>query len=521
MIKQAYLATRFDSPLRVPFLGLAMCIALSGCASEALKRAPSAPDRPWKPQAQDAADTRAGKIESVATTGKPELAPGFSVPVVPEAMVLPPAPVINNKQAYGLPALIDIAQRENPETRLAWNRAKQAALAVGTVEATFLPQLSANVISGWQKNHTPLPLLPGNRSLDTEFHGVVPALALEWLIFDFGQRKALAEGAKHASFAANVLFNGTHQRIIHEVTNAYYLYAGANAKNGIAGQALKNANQIANAVEARQKAGLATVLETSQANQQVAQAKLRQVTAQGDQQMAYQALLAAVGLPATTNLKIANPPGNPLPHANSTLTDEAIQMAISRRPDVLASYAAMKASKEGIAAAEAEFMPKVYLGAVAARNRTNFDVRGLPSLSQTTGSSSVILGVTIPIFDGGLRASRLQDAKTRADSASDIFRQSQQAAMREIIAATNMLRTALASHQAASGLVNTAKTTYEGALEAYRQGLGTLTAVTIADTALLDAQQARLDARTASQVAAANLAFVTGNMTAARESWIE
>ena len=514
MIKQAFFPSRFNPALRQPRLVLAMCVVLSGCASDALMLAPASPDKPWKPSAQD-------PVVSATTSGSPEVPSGFGVPALPEVSVLPAAPAIDSKQAYGLPELIDIAQRENPDTRLAWNRARQAALAVGMVEATFLPQLSANVIGGWQKTHTPLPLLPGNRSINTELHGVVPALALEWLIFDFGQRSALAEGARQASFAANVLFNGMHQKIIHEVTHAYYQYGGANAQILVADQALKNARQIANAVEARRKAGLATVLETAQANQQVAQAKLRQVTAQGNQQIAYQALLAAAGLPANLRIKVGAPPKNTLPDTNTMLTDEAIRLAISRRPDVLASYAAMKASAQGITAAEAEFLPKVYLGAVAARNRTNFDVRGLPGLQQQTSSSNVILGVTIPIFDGGLRSARLQDARIQADKASDVFQQSRQAAMREIIAASNMLRTALASHQAASELVRTAKTTYDGALEAYRQGLGTLTAVTIADTALLDAQQARMDARTASQVAAANLAFVTGNMTAARESWIE
>ncbi|MDY0270901.1 MAG: TolC family protein [Advenella sp.] len=513
MIKQRYMPTRSRPLSFTRFLVLAILAAFSGCASDALNLAPAAPDTPWKPAPQDTAS-------SENTSGKLDMPLGFSVPVVPEASVLPAAPVINPGRVYGLPELIDIAQQENPDTRLAWNRARQAALAVGVVDSTFLPRLSANVISGWQKTHTPLPLLPGNHSINTEMHGVVPALALEWLIFDFGQRKAIAEGARQASFAANVLFNGSHQKIIHDVTHAYYQYGGAHSQTVVAAQALKNAHQIARAVEGRRKAGLATVLETAQANQQVAQAKLRQVTAQGNQQIAYQALLAAVGLPATMDIKISPPPKHALPGTNSTLTDEAIRMAISRRPDVLASYAAMKASAQGITAAKAEFLPKVYLGAVAARSHTNFDVRGLPSLSQQTGSSSVILGVTIPIFDGGLRSARLQDARIQAASAADVFQKSQQAAMREMIAASDMLRTALASYQAASELVRTAKTTYDGALEAYRHGLGTLTAVTMADTALLDAQQARMDARTASQAAAANLAFVMGDMTTARESWV-
>ena len=41
---------------------------------------------------------------------------------------------------YTLPELIDIAQRHHPETREAWEKARQAALAVGIAEATYLPR---------------------------------------------------------------------------------------------------------------------------------------------------------------------------------------------------------------------------------------------------------------------------------------------------------------------------------------------------------------------------------------------
>src|SRR5690606_34919474 len=130
--------------------------------------------------------------------------------------------------------------------------------------------------------------------------GVVPALALEWLIFDFGQRNAITDGARHMSYAANVLFNGAHQKIIHDVTHAYYQYGAARSQVSIAAQALTNGRYIEDAVEQRRKAGLATIVETAQASQQVAQAKLRQVNAEGLEQLAYQALLAAVGLPPFT-----------------------------------------------------------------------------------------------------------------------------------------------------------------------------------------------------------------------------
>lgn len=505
---QSNLISRFKG------LAAATCVVLSGCAPDALTLAPAHPNVPW----------RLAPNELTASTDAPttlSTAKNFTLPSVPEVATLSPMPTLSSEHRYSLPELIDIAQRGNPDTHLAWNRAKQAALAVGVAEATFLPRLSANVIGGWQKTHTPLPLLPGNRSIDTELHGVVPALALEWLIFDFGQRKAITDGAKHASYAANVLFNGAHQRIIHDVTQAYYQYGAARSQVKVATQALKNSRLIAEAVEQRRKAGLATVVETAQANQQVAQANLRKVNAKGVEQTAYQVVLASAGLPPTAQIHISEPLNRQLPDTNTVLTDQAISIALSQRPDVLASYAAIKTAESSVAAAEADFMPKVYLGAVAAHNRTNFDMRGLPNLRQQTGSAGVLLGVTIPLYDGGLRAAGLKDAQIQVAKASSIFKKAQQSAMREMMAASDMLRSALVSFSAASELVRTATITYDAALEAYRHGVGTLTAATIAATAQLDAQQARVDARMKSQTAAANLAFAMGRMTSSSESWLD
>ncbi|QRG08402.1 hypothetical protein EZH22_08985 [Xanthobacter dioxanivorans] len=75
-----------------------------------------------------------------------------------------------------------------------------------------------------------------------------------------------------------------------------------------------------------------------------------------------------------------------------------------------------------------------------------------------------------------------------------------------ICVAGNALRAALESHKAASALASAASTTYDAALAAYRNGVGT---VTVADSGLLDARQAQADAL----IGAADLAFVVGAMT--------
>lgn len=499
-----------------PFACLAVFLGLSGCATNALDRAPVAHDQPW----------RAPVIsEPVPASGLSPLSDraeqGFVVPANRELSVLPEGVQINPDTPLGLTDLIDIAQRENPETRQAWNRAREAALAVGMVEATFLPMLSANVIGGHQRTRMPSPLvIDGRDSIETDVSGVVPALVLEWLIFDFGKRAALLEGAEQVSLAANILFNATHQKVIRDVTEQFYQYNTAYIRKQLAEQALSNHQKVAQAVRERMEGGVATSVELAVARQAVAQGRLRLVNSEGVRRNAYLGLLSAVGLPPTSRITIAMPPERRLPEPSDPMTDTALRQALTRRADIAASYAAMKAAQAGVKAAEAEFMPKVYLGAVAARNRANFGIRGLPELSQQATSRGVLLGVTVPLFDGGLRRARLGQEEINVQQARDALHHRQRDALREIVGAETLLRSSLESHQAASELVQTASIVYDAALESYKEGVGTITLATEAATGLLDARQAQTDAYGASLLAAANLAFLLGNMTSAQDNWL-
>ena len=47
------------------------------------------------------------------------------------------------RKRYDLAALIDLAERTNPNTRAAWEVAREAAAAEGLVESAYLPQISA------------------------------------------------------------------------------------------------------------------------------------------------------------------------------------------------------------------------------------------------------------------------------------------------------------------------------------------------------------------------------------------
>src|SRR5256886_5417447 len=86
-------------------------------------------------------------------------------------------PAIDPHKTYNLAELIDIAQRSNPETRVAWERARQAAAAVGLTESAYYPYLVAAAAGGYDpalfsfstlrvKQQTPPP------------HGTLPKLGV-------------------------------------------------------------------------------------------------------------------------------------------------------------------------------------------------------------------------------------------------------------------------------------------------------------------------------------------------------
>jgi outer membrane protein TolC len=60
------------------------------------------------------------------------------------------APLIDPDKRYRLPELIDLAQRLNPETPMAWEAARRGALAVGLVESEYFPVLAIPALGGYQ-----------------------------------------------------------------------------------------------------------------------------------------------------------------------------------------------------------------------------------------------------------------------------------------------------------------------------------------------------------------------------------
>ena len=168
--------------------------ALAGCGTPAIDTAPARPDRPWQPATGTDGAIVFGK--SQANTAS---ASSYVLPPNPALASVVAPPPIESGHAYTLAELIDIAQSSHPETRIAWDNARRAALAEGIAQSAYLPHVTASVIGGLRSTHGSQSGAGTRVDGSTTSEGSTAALSLEWLLFDFGQREALVEVAQQTS----------------------------------------------------------------------------------------------------------------------------------------------------------------------------------------------------------------------------------------------------------------------------------------------------------------------------------
>ena len=416
-----------------------------------------------------------------------------------------------SRKRYDLPALVDLAERTNPNTRAAWEVAREAAAAQGLVESEYLPQLSLQAIAGYE--HTPFPA-PKNLVPEGYFvsktREIIPALALKWLLFDFGRRDAALEGARADSFVANVAFTGAHQRLVFDVSQAFFDLGAARGRLHAAEKALTTALTTEDAATARRTNGLGTIVALAQAQRQTAQARYTLVAAQGGERTARANLVASLGVPAATELEVMDSAELPLPPAPAISLSKAVNEALAHRPDVIAALGKVDSAQAALKGERRSYYPVVELAGQAFQNIGSLSSDGRPYSTIDRPGQSILLSFSMPLFDGGLRRSRVSIADAKVREAESHLAAARDSASEQVVRAYDALVTSLAEYDAACALSTAAHTAYDAALRSYAQGVGTYPDLATEENAVVQGDTQVEDARANAHTAAAALALSMG-----------
>jgi len=467
-------------------------LVLAGCAAYApLANAPPSADRPWKgPEFQ--------RVES----GLPS-----------EARMQPERVAIEAHRTYELSGLIDIAQRSNPETRVAWEHVRQAALDAGIAEAAYYPKLAAAVTAAIATVPIPIPdtVVPGGVfRARTRF--AIPALSLEWLLLDFGRRSAAVDAARALTAEANAGFNAKHQEVVFGVTRDFYALTAALGRQNASQAAFDSAHTLAEAVTARHERGLATRPELLQAREEEARAAYDLEDATAAETDARMALLEMVGVGPSTPIEIADVSQRPLPPELSESVDDAVDRALAQRPDLIALLAEVEAQRAAVRGARAEFWPRLAARGDVGGNLGQLSVERSPYQGVSEEQYSVGLRFEWELFEGFERRNKVKLAESRQRAAESQLAHAREKTVREVWKAYNDAKVAVAKERAASALLAASEKSWSATIESYQHGLATFPDVRSAQQSLAQARALEQAARAGAWTRSAAFAVSTGDL---------
>ena len=448
------------------------------------QKAPSAPDHPW----------------DSAASAQQLKAPPRSAP----AVKMDPAKI------YTLAELVNIAEQNNPDTRVAWENAKARAADVGIAQSTLYPTMAAAVLAETSR----FGVLFGPYFVRQTVDSYAPTFLVDYVIFDLQRSQEIAI-TRNDLLAANLQFNDTHRRVIFQVMDAYYRLLDSKGQEEAAEANLKNAETVLQAAEARLDNGLATKPDVLEARSAAAQADYNLQAAIGATEIAHGDLATALGVSPTTQFQVESIHDLKLPDAIGGNVESSIDHALAQRPDLLARVAELRAAGAEVSSAKRAYAPKLSFSGSGGVSRAFGEQYPTPNYgvySPTFNPWDAELNLTWTLFDGLNREKRLARAEADRKQAEASLQATRDQIENQVWAAYSTARTALREQKAAAALLESASESYNAALESYNYGVRSQIDVVSAQKTLADARTADVTARTQLLTGLAALSFETGDL---------
>jgi outer membrane protein len=414
---------------------------------------------------------------------------------------------IEPDRTYSLAELIDLAEAHNPDTRVAWERARAQVAASGVARSELYPTLAAAAISQTSR----FEILFGPQFIRQTTQSFEGTLELRYLIFDFGGRSGRIGAAAADALASNFAFNDTHRRIIFQVEQTYYRLLNASGQEAAARSSLTNAETVQQSAEERLKQGLATLPDVLEARSATALARYELQAVLGAENIARGDLAAVLGdLP---NVAIHPQPLDRLsiPDSVEDSVDQAIQRAFAERPDLLEQLADVRSARAKVKEAHAAFYPNLEFSAAPSVGSLFGQQQAFPWAYTAGLDGGLSFTLNWTVFDGGARKHRLEQAEANVRGAVAEVSSKRDQIANDIWTAYSNVKTAFAQRQSAIAFLEAATRSYAAALESYNFGVRNLLDVTAAQRTLAQAQSTDVLARTQVLTSLADLAFRAGD----------
>lgn len=414
-------------------------------------------------------------------------------------------------RALTLPDLVDIALCRNPATSASWAGVRAAAAQIGIAKAATLPSVNASIGPTLSSSKSFQDTgfidsngnLVGGSSVLTQVNSSA-RLAVNYLIFDGGARRANIDAASAQQRAALASYADTAQGVVLNVITAYNSLAANRAVEAANVANLTFARQSRDLATGRKRAGVATGADQLQAETAFSQAELTLIQTRGAIATAAAQLAVAIGLPPTTRLDLA--PTAPLASGDRLKlgADALIADAEKLRPDIVAAKANVDAAAANVRSAQSAGRPS--MSATASNTLSAFDT----TIDRNVASAGVSLSV--PLFSGWNTRYNIAAARARLEQQTALAEQTRQQAGLDVYSNYVALDNALSSLTTARVLVQSATLSADLAQGRYKAGVGTFADLLNAQSALANARQQLVQSEFNVRTTNAQLARAVGSI---------
>jgi outer membrane protein TolC len=405
---------------------------------------------------------------------------------------------------------VRLASGQAPPVALATLRSDEADARVRQARAALLPSLS---LSGFWLNRT-----FNSKSLGIEFPSIPGQPPFPELIGPFNNYDARVNAGQTLLDWSSVVrvraasAQATGSRAERGVTvETAALSAALAYLRAVRGQAAVLARQADSTIaaelvalaQAQKAAGVSAAIDVTRARTQLVTAEGLLLVARNQLDRARIELTRALGLEAATRLTLTDTLAGALGAADvPAQRDSAVAAALAQRPDLKAELARAGAARQTGAAIRAERLPRLAVGA-------DYGVNG-PTMPRSIATRDLTLQVSVPLIDGFRREARLaeQDAVVRESEVRE--RDLRQQIVADVDGALLDLHSANAQQVVAAEQLRLAADELSQSRQRFKAGVAGNIEVINAQSSLIRARDADIDARFAAASARVSLARAAG-----------
>lgn len=345
-----------------------------------------------------------------------------STPLAPTA-TLQAAPVVG----LSLSDAISTALAKNPDYQQWLNNEAPSSMAVKSAYATFLPGATVsggfNYTGSGQSNFGGTNVVKTSSSVGTSYN-----INLSWgldgrVLMGPGQTKANLRATQQQIDAANVQLRSA-------VLVAYLNVLQTNARIDVVTQQTKRNQVFLDLARARYQVGQATMLDVRQAEVTLGQSNVDLLVARQQNADARLELYRLMGVPAPAALEAVTLTDSFPVITPAYSLDSLLALAAQVNPNLLAAQASADAAGYNVSATKGEYFPSLqaqanWQGYTQEYNDTSAAVgsnTGDYPWGFTSQPFQVFAGLSLPIFTGLQRETRVSEAKARRDDATEQLR---------------------------------------------------------------------------------------------------